>query len=154
MATPTAGDSENITFESSVLEVEHQFSMMLAAARRSVKHAAAAVHPALQPLGFTVLMTLYRGGECQQGSVVETLHVDKALLSRTVSQLEALGLVVRRTDPADGRVQLLDLTAEGRARFEGANTTKRSKLRARLRSWTPAELRNLSDLLHKLNERD
>ncbi|WP_194265926.1 MarR family winged helix-turn-helix transcriptional regulator [Arthrobacter yangruifuii] len=153
MPAPTSGEFEDTTFESAVGEVEHQFSVMLAAARRSVKTAAVAVHPALQPLGFTVLMTLHRGGECQQGSVAEALQVDKALLSRTVSQLEALGLVVRRTDPSDGRVQLLDLTAEGRARFEGAHTAKRTRLRERLGNWTPAELRNLSDLLHKLNER-
>nr|WP_231713174.1 MarR family transcriptional regulator [Arthrobacter sp. zg-Y769] len=99
-------------------------------------------------------MTLYPGGERQQGSVAEALQVDKALLSRTVSQLETLGLVVRRADPSDGRAQLLDLTAEGRVRFEGVHTAKQSPLRDRLRDWSPAELRNLSDLLHKLTERD
>ena len=153
MTTPAAG-GEGRGFDSSILEVERQFSMMLAFARRTFKDAAAAVHPALQPLGFTVLMTLYRCGECPQGSVAETLQVDKAVVSRTVSQLESLGLVVRRADPSDGRVQLLDLTPEGRVRFEGAHAHKRSRLRERLGNWTPAELQSLSELLNKLNERD
>ncbi|MCC9173875.1 MarR family winged helix-turn-helix transcriptional regulator [Arthrobacter sp. zg-Y179] len=154
MTTSAAGDADSITFESAVLEVEHEFSMMLAAARGTFKDAAAAVHPGLQPLGFTVLMTLYRGGECPQGSVAEALQVDKALLSRTVSQLETLGLVVRRANPSDGRVQLLALTQEGRVRFENAHSAKRALLRDRLGSWTRTELRNLTDLLKKLNERD
>ena len=142
------------SLDASVAEVERQFALMLGAARRTFKDAALAVHPSLQPLGFTILMTLHRGGETPQGSVAEQLQVDKALLSRTVSQLEALGLVLRRTDPSDGRAQLLDLTSEGRVRFDGAHSAKRSKLRERLESWSPVELHNLAELLHKLNERD
>lgn len=139
---------------SSIEEVERQFAHMLASARRTFKESALAVHPSLQPLGFTVLMTLYQGSECQQGAVAETLQVDKALLSRTVSQLEALGLVCRRSDPADGRAQLLTLTAEGRARFESAHTAKRSRIRGRLETWHPDEVGRLAELLSKLNERD
>ncbi|MCC9144453.1 MULTISPECIES: MarR family winged helix-turn-helix transcriptional regulator [unclassified Arthrobacter] len=154
MTAPVAGDAGDGTFESSVLEVEREFSVTLAAARRIFKDCATAVHPALQPLGFSVLMTLYRTGECQQGAVAEALQVDKALLSRTVTQLETLGLAARRADPSDGRAQLLDLTPEGRVRFEGVHSAKRSRLREQLGSWTPAELRNLSKLLNKLNERD
>lgn len=141
-------------FDVSVAEIERQFALMLGAARRTFKDAALAVHPSLQPLGFTVLMILHRAGETPQSSVAEELQVDKALLSRTVSQLEALGLVLRRSNPSDGRAQLLGLTADGRVRFDQAHSTKRSRLRDRLESWSPVELRNLSELLHKLNERD
>ena len=150
MSTP---EPRQTAFEDSVSEVERQFSLMLAAARRTFKESACAVHPSLQPLGFTVMMTLYQGTECQQGTVAEALQVDKALLSRTVSQLEALGLVVRRSDPSDGRAQLLDLTPEGRVRFEAAHMDKRSRLRGRLESWHPDEVARLAELLNKLNER-
>ena len=151
MTTPSAGQS--VTGKSAIEEVERQFAHMLAAARRTFKESALAVHPSLQPLGFTVMMTLYQGTECQQGAVAESLQVDKALLSRTVSQLESLGLVCRRADPSDGRAQLLDLTPEGRARFETAHTAKRSRLRDRLETWHPDEVERLSELLNKLNER-
>ena len=152
MTTPA--ESAGATHQSSVAEVERQFAHMLAAARRTFKESALAVHPSLQPLGFTVMMTLYQGTECQQGAVAETLQVDKALLSRTVSQLEALGLVCRRADPSDGRAQLLDLTPEGRARFESSHSAKRSRLRTRLESWHTDEVERLAELLNKLNERD
>ncbi|MDN3903253.1 MarR family winged helix-turn-helix transcriptional regulator [Arthrobacter sp. YD2] len=151
MTAPAPGEA---VAKSSIDEVERQFAHMLAAARRTFKESALAVHPSLQPLGFTVLMTLYQGAECQQGAVAETLQVDKALLSRTVSQLESLGLVCRRSDPADGRAQLLTLTAEGRARFESAHSAKRSRLRDRLETWHPDEVDRLAELLNKLNERD
>ncbi len=153
MTTPAAGDTGGLTMEASISEVERQFSHMLAAARRTFKEAACVVHPSLQPLGFTVMMTLYQAGECQQGTVAETLQVDKALLSRTVSQLEGLGLVCRRADPSDGRAQLLDLTEEGRTRFESSHSAKRDRLRNRLKGWNHAEVQQLADLLNKLNER-
>ncbi|MCC3278501.1 MarR family winged helix-turn-helix transcriptional regulator [Arthrobacter sp. zg-Y40] len=153
MTTPAAEEAAEATMESSIAAVERQFAHMLTATRRTFKDAALAVHPSLQPLGFTVMMTLYQGTECQQGAVAEALQVDKALLSRTVSQLEALGLVCRRADPSDGRAQLLDLTPEGRARFESSHSTKRSRLRGRLETWDPAEVQQLADLLTKLNGR-
>ena len=153
MAMPAAGDTGGDALEASVSEVERQFSLMLAAARRTFKESACAVHPSLQPLGFTVMMTLYQGTQCPQAAVAEALQVDKALLSRTVSQLEALGLVLRRSDPSDGRAQLLELTAEGRNRFEAAHSDKRSRLRGRLETWHPDEVERLAELLTKLNER-
>ena len=153
MASPAAEGIAAATLKASIAEVERQFAHMLAVARRTFKEAACMVHPSLQPLGFTVMTTLFQGGECQQGAVAETLQVDKALLSRTVTQLEGLGLVCRRSDPSDGRAQLLALSEEGRARLEASHSAKSSHLRSRLESWDPDEVQQLAVLLGRLNER-
>lgn len=46
------------------------------------------------------------------------IHVDKAWISRTVRQMEARGLVARRTDPDDARISSVALTDRGRGLYE------------------------------------
>src|SRR3954468_6746128 len=46
--------------------------------------------------------------------LAELLDVTKQAAQQTVDDMQAAGLVVRESDPADGRRKLLALTAEGR----------------------------------------
>ncbi len=48
------------------------------------------------------------------GEVSELLHVHPSTLTGVLKRLEQRGLVVRRSDPADARRALLELTAKGR----------------------------------------
>ncbi len=48
------------------------------------------------------------------GEVSHLLHVHPSTLTGVLKRLEQRGLVVRRSDPADARRALLDLTAKGR----------------------------------------
>jgi len=54
-----------------------------------------------------VLSLLAREGEQRLGAVATHLEVDPSVASRQVAALEQLGLVLRRSDPADRRAQLL-----------------------------------------------
>jgi DNA-binding MarR family transcriptional regulator len=45
--------------------------------------------------------------------VARRAHIDKAWISRLTRNLETKGLIERRTDAADSRLQLLTLTADG-----------------------------------------
>lgn len=47
-------------------------------------------------------------------ALAEAVHSDVSTVSRQVSHLTALGLVEKIGDPADGRAQMVTLTAEGR----------------------------------------
>ena len=58
MATPAAEEAADLTTMSPIAEVERQFAHMLTATQRTFEDAALAVQPSLQPLGFTVMMTL------------------------------------------------------------------------------------------------
>lgn len=133
-------------------EVEHQFATMFVNARNSIRSRAAAIHPELHPLGFKVLTILSRSGARQQGALAEETEADKAMMSRTIKQLEALGLVERSIDPNDGRALLVAMTTEALARFDATLANARRVLHDRLAEWEPGEVRRFTDLLAKLND--
>ncbi|MGO1307864.1 MAG: MarR family winged helix-turn-helix transcriptional regulator, partial [Microbacterium gubbeenense] len=69
------------------------------------------------------------------------------------SSLEGLGLVMRTPDPADRRAQLLEVTPEGRAKFEEIRDDPSERtLRDKLAQWNVHDVRRLATLLHALNE--
>ena len=133
-------------------DVEKQFATMFVNARNSIRARAAAIHPELPPMGFKVLTVLSRCGAKQQGCLAEELEVDKAMMSRTMKQLDHLGLVERSIDPSDGRAVLVAMTDEARARFDANLANARRVLHDRLADWEPGEVRRFTDLLAKLNE--
>jgi DNA-binding MarR family transcriptional regulator len=65
------------------------------------------------------------------GEVAENLGVTSQAVSKTVRELEALGYVERWSDPGDGRVRRVALTALGRAVLD-AGRTARAALNAEL----------------------
>lgn len=133
-------------------DVEQQFAMMFVNARNSIRARAAAIDPELPPLGFKVLTVLSRSGPRQQGCLAEDMEVDKAMMSRTIKQLEVLGLVVRSIDPRDGRALLVAMTDEARERFTTNLADARRVLHDKLADWEPGEVRRFTGLLAKLNE--
>jgi DNA-binding MarR family transcriptional regulator len=68
---------------------------------------------------------LYRHGEMSQNELQRRLDVDGAAVTRQVKQLEAEGLLLRRTDPADNRFTLVTLTPEGKEALREVARTAR-----------------------------
>lgn len=64
------------------------------------------------------MAVLGRYGAMTANEVVERTAMDKVRVSRAVARLLAAGHVTRRTDTADRRRAILDLTAVGRATFQ------------------------------------
>jgi DNA-binding MarR family transcriptional regulator len=62
---------------------------------------------------WSALSTIARSGPLRIGELGELERVSVPTLSRLVADLEALGLVERRTDPADARAHRLTVTAAG-----------------------------------------
>lgn len=70
-----------------------------------------------QGVGFpeqVVLMHLGAHGTCRQEDLAAHFHIDKGSIAKTVSKLEAKGLVSRVLNPADKREKLVELTEQGR----------------------------------------
>lgn len=70
-----------------------------------------------QGVGFpeqVVLMHLAAHGTCRQEDLATHFHIDKGSIAKTVSKLEAKGLVSRVLNPADKREKLVELTEQGR----------------------------------------
>ncbi len=65
-----------------------------------------------------VLGRLDREGTSAIGALAVAERVRPQSMAQTVCDLEALGLVARRPDPADGRRSLIELTSSGRETLE------------------------------------
>ena len=59
------------------------------------------------------LIGVYRWPGIHQNDLVEQLNLSKAMVSKTLSQLEELELIVRKMDPKDKRNYCLYLTQKG-----------------------------------------
>ncbi len=84
-----------------------------------IRHRALAM-AALAPLGIhpghkLVLLELEAEGPRTQAQLAAASGYEPPTITLSVQQLEALGLVARRSSPTDGRVSIVELTDDGRA---------------------------------------
>src|SRR6185437_10661366 len=103
-----------------VQALESEFGELIARFRRIITEAAHRVSPGMLPGAYKVFTTIVRREHTTMSALAEMLMMDKGQLSRTVRELEQLGLVTRVPDPKDGRSSILSPTAEGLARLEAA----------------------------------
>lgn len=151
-ALPPSAGAIDTGLSEAITDVEQQFVIMVVRARKSIRARAAAIHPELQPMGFKVLTILAQSGPLQQGALAHEVDADKAVMSRTIKALVALGLVTRTADPSDGRAHLVAMTAAARTRFDATRSEARRVLFDRLSTWDAGEVRRLANLLDRLNE--
>ncbi|HEY7074983.1 MAG TPA: MarR family transcriptional regulator [Solirubrobacteraceae bacterium] len=97
------------------------------------------------------VLLLVRSGEWgTQARIAEAMGITGATLTHHLNGLEAQGLVTRRRDPENRRVQRVELTDAGAERFERLRDVAVEHDR-RLRSHlSDAEAEQLADLLEKL----
>jgi DNA-binding MarR family transcriptional regulator len=84
-----------------------------------IRHRALAV-AALAPLGIhpghkLLLVELEAAGPRTQAQLAAASGYEPPTITLSVRQLEALGLVVRRSSPSDGRATIVELSDQGRA---------------------------------------
>lgn len=133
-------------------EVEGQMSAIIGTIRSDTRDTALAIDPALQPFGLKVLRLIARRGPLQSSVIARTLYTDRSVISRQITQLCELGLVELHTDADDGRVRLAAATPLALARIDAARGGEWA-LFSGLESWTVSEIRELTRLLTKLNQR-
>jgi MarR family transcriptional regulator for hemolysin len=84
-----------------------------------------------QALAWPLLMIGRRGDGLRQGVLADLLNIEGPSLARSVDQLQQMGFIDRREDPADRRAKTLHLTASGAqaaAQIESALTDMRELL--------------------------
>lgn len=72
----------------------------------------------------SVLARLGRGDVSTASALATAEHVRPQSMAVTLAQLEQMGLITRTPDPSDGRRQIIELTAVGRERVEGARQAR------------------------------
>ncbi|MFT4228705.1 MAG: MarR family transcriptional regulator [Microbacterium sp.] len=133
-----------------VRDLETQFAGLFLRVRGLIAAQAERVSPGLLPGAYKVFATIVRREAVTPSVLAETMLMDKGQLSRTIRELEQLGLVHRTPDPHDRRASLLSPTADGLARLEAARSSRKSPLHAALREWELDDIRSLTRLLHAL----
>jgi DNA-binding MarR family transcriptional regulator len=110
---------------------------------------------ALAPLGlrvrhYTVLQVLAEHGPASQQALGRSLGIDRTTMVGTVDDLERLGLVARKADPADRRAYRVELTPRGRTTLVRATGVVAATERALLAPLTSDEQGTLRTLLRRL----
>ena len=133
-----------------VRALEGEFSELITRFRKVIAENAHRVSPGMLPGAYKVFTSIVRCEPVTQAALAEQLAVDKGQLSRTVRELEELGLVERAPDPADGRSSLLSPTPEGLARLVAARAPQQGTLQASLEEWDLDDIHSLTRLLRAL----
>jgi DNA-binding MarR family transcriptional regulator len=107
----------------------------------------------LDRAGVTLLFKLSaKGDSLRVTDLAEMLGVDTPTVTRKVQQLERDGMVVRQTDPDDGRASRIRLTPAGRRTIERVRRARRTWLEQLLQDWDDDDLSGLADLLSRFAE--
>ena len=69
-----------------------------------------------------VLVNLKAKPRANQREIAEAMGVTEATLTHHLNGMDAQGLIVRRRDPSNRRVHLLELTEQGEEMFVGLRT--------------------------------
>ena len=133
-----------------VRALEAEFGELVTEFRRLLAATADRVSPGMLPGAYKVFTTIVRQETTTISALAETLLADKGQLSRTVRELEALGLVSRSPDPDDGRSVLLSPTPEGLERLAAARHPREGGLVDALDRWSIDDIIRLTELLHAL----
>ncbi|MEZ2389364.1 MarR family winged helix-turn-helix transcriptional regulator [bacterium RCC_150] len=89
-------------------------------------------------------------GESRATKLASRLGVSAPVLSRHIAELEDLGLVIRRPDPADGRAQLVALSEAGMQKVHDFEEQRSLNLRAYLAEWSEEDALEAGQVLEKL----
>lgn len=101
------------------------------------------------------LATIEREGPLTPSALAQLERVQRPTATRVVARLEQLDLVTRTSDPADGRVSHVAITAAGRAQLKRIRSRKNQYLAQRMRTLSAEELQTLADaaaILERLRE--
>ncbi|MFG3250113.1 MarR family winged helix-turn-helix transcriptional regulator [Streptomyces sp. NPDC048187] len=123
---------------------------MTAFARRA-RASAGRMHPELSLVSYTLLGHLEERDGRRATDLAAHYALDKSTVSRQVSALERAGLVERRVDPDDHRVQVLHLTDAGRHILGQVTESRRAAFRERLADWREEDLLRFAAYLERYN---
>ena len=109
----------------------------------------------IKPLGlstgtFPALLELWEEDGLSQKQLVERLDIEQATIANTLSRMERDGLIRRKTDETDRRVQRVWLTQAARDKHSAAIAAAMETNEHSLAGLSAAEREQFSDLMRKL----
>lgn len=104
----------------------------------------------MRPAQVGILQILAGSGPIIQGTIADTLGMDRPAIVPLLNELEARGLVFRSSHPDDGRASILQLSEKGAAALERLELLNDEATDFVLSSLTPEEQSQFHDLLMKI----
>ncbi|WP_443053596.1 MarR family winged helix-turn-helix transcriptional regulator [Streptomyces sp. NBC_00285] len=118
---------------------------------RRARASAGRLHPELSLVSYTLLGHLEERDGCRATDLAAHYALDKSTVSRQVTALERAGLLERRPDPEDHRVQVLHLTDAGRSILGQVTVSRRAAVGERLAEWSEEDLERFAGYLTRYN---
>ncbi|MFG2573891.1 MarR family winged helix-turn-helix transcriptional regulator [Streptomyces sp. NPDC048481] len=118
---------------------------------RRARASAGRLHPELSLVSYTLLGHLEESDGCRATDLAAHYALDKSTVSRQVAALERAGLIARRQDPDDHRVQVLHLTDAGQRILAQVTESRRTAFHERLAGWAPGDLERFARYLVRYN---
>ena len=111
----------------------------------------------IKPLGistgtFPALLELWEEDGLTQKQLVRRLDIEQATMANTLARMERDGLIVRKKDESDGRVQRIWLTGQARDIRDAAGAAALAENDATLSGLSDAERRQFISLMQKVIE--
>lgn len=122
----------------------------LLASRQATSRVTEAARVEVSQQGTALLRALLRDGRQPMAGLASSATMDLGAVSRQVRELEKQGAVRRSSDPDDGRVVLLELTAKGRRMAENLRAVGVRHIGDALGDWPEGDARTLAALLGRL----
>ncbi|MET8472328.1 MarR family winged helix-turn-helix transcriptional regulator [Streptomyces sp. NPDC006422] len=119
---------------------------------RRARATAARMHPELSLVSYSLLAHLDERGGCRATDLAAHYALDKSTVSRQVAALQRAGLVIRRVDPDDHRVQVLHPTEAGAELLRQVTENRRQIFGDRLADWPEEDLERFADYLVRYND--
>ncbi|MFJ3905230.1 MarR family winged helix-turn-helix transcriptional regulator [Streptomyces sp. NPDC090025] len=123
----------------------------LTAFARRARAAAARLHPELPLVSYTLLAHIDDQHGCRATDLAAHYLLDKSTVSRQVAALEKMGLIERRPDPDDHRVQVLHPSEAGTRLLSSTQASRLAAYEERLKDWSAEDLSAFAGYLLRYN---
>jgi DNA-binding MarR family transcriptional regulator len=90
-------------------------------------------------------------GPIRLADLATACYIDASTASRQAAELVSDGFLNRQSDPHDGRASLLALTDKGEQAIQELIRRREAFFTAALSDWNADDVRQLADLLERLN---
>jgi DNA-binding MarR family transcriptional regulator len=118
---------------------------------QSMRAHAPRLHAAVDATAYPVLFNLHAGPK-RVSELAECVHSDVSTVSRQTTALVSHGLAEKVTDPADGRAQVITLTAEGTALIERIKASRAQWFQQILADWDPEDIAGFTAYLDRFGD--
>jgi DNA-binding MarR family transcriptional regulator len=85
-------------------------------------------------------------------SDIHRVGLDATTVTRQVATMERRGLLSRQSDPNDGRVNLIELSAKGRRTMDAVQRARRERVRELFTGWPRRDQLEFGQLLGRFND--